>query len=1273
MKTEIDRELVQQISNCRNRARNFAFVPGNEHSVLLIDSSLIGSSAIKAAQKKADAERVFKGICHAEVDPGGQRTLVFTVKTVPAELDRKLRKAIKENAGLSLNVEVRAPSRPLAEGEELVAEGDDTPDEVRVPRQATQEQKDVANKALYKKMLALIGLKLTDLEAVDAQAGAQLRAKVLPLLEKAEALVGTGVPEEQRDYKAALQVLIKVKDTVLTRTKKTPSLRGDKPEDRKPDKLFADHFKDVKEVVKKLQDQVPDTRAARDGAQRLEEAAGLGRLMNFAEGIKKLEVLEPQVRLVLGRLGSWTTAMDKALALTEPPLPRDILEAFERARGAALNLALEQTGNMLGGIEDRLRDKMVERDRVVEANKAVLWLLPQARKTLPPETTDGWEDTRSQALGKALDKAYAELTDLEAKIRKDLRLSEPMPRSEVLHGETPEARKLKFQLNVDNLRRALAIITKSDPENAKKHDQSLRKILAVAGANLEEAETMLQTLSGQVRESLKKIRDQHDPQKHGPWTVELPEQQPGPNVWRFGSTREFTGYVQQHNVLGRVRPGKEIGKGGYGTVNILESNNPNEEGIPPLVMKVFTDPEMAREEAEMEVELYKKVGDHPNIPKCLGIQQVGGQTGLVLERVQGRDMGDYSKELRRRYAKGEITFEEFQSTIQYTLAKTLETLTFLHSKGLVHNDVKGPNVMVDEVTGEVKVIDLGNVGDMHTRSTAGNPLFKAPEGVTGERLGTGQTDAFSAGGIAYETMEGSGFHFGDPKGMLNSFMSKVEKVMQTYGESEDDEGVYRKSGKNNPSVRRVNERGEETPKGKQLKKDPKLTSARTQLTEFMNALMHPDPKKRLTPKEALEHPFLRDRLLGEDEIKKFIRRPGTVPPGKDKDAKKKRNFLLRPDNMKSEQLPGLVERLGQLGEKVRQVNVGGLDVKELAQVRAGLARDLEEITAILNRCGTGELFFGDLVAQSEDRNSETFFNDNRMLELARKGHEDAAALQMDLEAMLDDLDVRLDRSLAERVEAVKAGTLYGEDEVKARQAQIVQQGETVKFATADLLNVWISEIPGVYDRAELLHKQLTEVERASAGLHGERDQVAALVRALEEAPEGQEAAQRLRPLLEAFETAGEKVEEASRSVTRRLEVAYNTLGEKKQEVDALVQQANGTGAEIDQLVTAIKESEKFLGGVGNLTGGMSRQSGQEQAKFEETQGKLKETLEKQRAEQRPRARELTEQGQGILLRLAALQLDLGVAPAPQGQPNLSGALHTAREGLAAKVKAIPQL
>jgi hypothetical protein len=38
----------------------------------------------------------------------------------------------------------------------------------------------------------------------------------------------------------------------------------------------------------------------------------------------------------------------------------------------------------------------------------------------------------------------------------------------------------------------------------------------------------------------------------------------------------------------------------------------------------------------------------------------------------------------------------------------------------------------------------------------------------------------------------------------------------------------------------------------------------------MNKLMHPDPKKRMAPSEALRHPFMTDRLLDKDQIAKVL-------------------------------------------------------------------------------------------------------------------------------------------------------------------------------------------------------------------------------------------------------------------------------------------------------------------------------------------------------------------------------------------------------------------
>src|SRR5437867_3218329 len=64
-----------------------------------------------------------------------------------------------------------------------------------------------------------------------------------------------------------------------------------------------------------------------------------------------------------------------------------------------------------------------------------------------------------------------------------------------------------------------------------------------------------------------------------------------------------------------------------------------------------------------------------------------------------------------------------------------------------------------------------------------------------------------------------------------------------------------------------------------------MYAANTAYVDFVNALMHPDPNKRLSAKEALNHPFLKNRMLDDnaakDQIKNLIGGRKTAPDAKD--------------------------------------------------------------------------------------------------------------------------------------------------------------------------------------------------------------------------------------------------------------------------------------------------------------------------------------------------------------------------------------------------------
>ncbi|MBV9464421.1 MAG: hypothetical protein JO317_09350, partial [Verrucomicrobiae bacterium] len=166
--------------------------------------------------------------------------------------------------------------------------------------------------------------------------------------------------------------------------------------------------------------------------------------------------------------------------------------------------------------------------------------------------------------------------------------------------------------------------------------------------------------------------------------------------------------------------------------------------------------------------------------------------------------------------------------------------------------------------------DLGTLSESGAKSgSVDNPRFRAPEffpkGTTSP-----QSDAFAIGASAYAAMnEEEFFHYGDEKVIGGLLIAKISKTIEAYGQIESEEGAIALEDEENPAVTR----GED---GSTVI-DPKRTAARTKFTEFMNLLLHPDPSKRLSPKQALEHPFLSEKMLSDDQVKGVIKRLGQAP------------------------------------------------------------------------------------------------------------------------------------------------------------------------------------------------------------------------------------------------------------------------------------------------------------------------------------------------------------------------------------------------------------
>jgi serine/threonine protein kinase len=223
------------------------------------------------------------------------------------------------------------------------------------------------------------------------------------------------------------------------------------------------------------------------------------------------------------------------------------------------------------------------------------------------------------------------------------------------------------------------------------------------------------------------------------------------------------------------------------------------------------------------------------------------------------------------------------------MRQTLEAIAHLENVGIVHNDIRLDNIMCDEATGQMKVIDFGvsvQAGaapasfplrhgtaspDVLDRDAAGN-WSGAKAGVTAKH------DVFGVGAATYQAGEKKAFdyHSGFGQGLLTELVK--------FGQYESDgksKQAIRPGDKQNPAFE-VTEQFMGSERGGKKRKAPEKVAGRsgagTAYTEFVNRLMDPNPELRLTPAAALQDPFLTDSLLDEDQAREVLKKALAPPP-----------------------------------------------------------------------------------------------------------------------------------------------------------------------------------------------------------------------------------------------------------------------------------------------------------------------------------------------------------------------------------------------------------
>lgn len=221
-----------------------------------------------------------------------------------------------------------------------------------------------------------------------------------------------------------------------------------------------------------------------------------------------------------------------------------------------------------------------------------------------------------------------------------------------------------------------------------------------------------------------------------------------------------------------------------------------------------------------EVEIYLTL-DHPNIARLRDVYETPSDVCLLVECCEGGEM--YFR-LQKRGVYNDTEAAEASRQM-------LRAIGYLHSRNVVHRDLKLENFLYEKNTddSQVKLIDFGfaRLWDPSSlmMSSCGSIAYLSPDVLTGNGY-TNKCDMWSVGVIMWMLLVGYPPFHGDQKIMVSKI--KVGKADWSHS--------------------------------------ARWRSVSRDAVDLVKKLMHKDPTKRLDAQQALRHPWLHTAAAGPAKL-----------------------------------------------------------------------------------------------------------------------------------------------------------------------------------------------------------------------------------------------------------------------------------------------------------------------------------------------------------------------------------------------------------------------
>ena len=196
---------------------------------------------------------------------------------------------------------------------------------------------------------------------------------------------------------------------------------------------------------------------------------------------------------------------------------------------------------------------------------------------------------------------------------------------------------------------------------------------------------------------------------------------------------------------------RELGRGAMAAV--YRARDDRDERVVALkILSLGEDwPEDRLEEAKLrllrEAEATSTL-QHPDIVSTYEAGEHDGRVYLAMELVEGVSLATHTYE-------GRLLPPRMATEM---CARVAAALHYAHQRGVVHRDVKPANIVFDQHSRRIRIMDFGvaRFADSHATRTGivlGSPSYMAPEQLDGRRV-TGSSDQFSLGVSLFQLLTG---------------------------------------------------------------------------------------------------------------------------------------------------------------------------------------------------------------------------------------------------------------------------------------------------------------------------------------------------------------------------------------------------------------------------------------------------------------------------------------------------------------------------------------